>query len=370
MLMCLPVFASIQVLPPGTATDPNAIRKDGTIELTADWDIGDGFKIQTDEIRARDGAGLKLFDDAGIGIFIEDGGQIGIGIAAPISALHVDSNAADSTGIVTIENTAGDCKIFRVTSNPEGSLTADRCDIAIGIVASEGIIFIKEQGDGNNVGWKQVGTAHFANMLIHANSTATEINTVNIAHFIQGLFIDEISEDFTFAVGSTGPISAFADAGGGQVTVSDTAHGLSTGDVVSISGTTSYNDVFTIANALTDTYEITDTFVADDATGNWYKGDSVTADAGSAGIYTVSWSAFGLSAGNNKDFRFNVYKNSTSQNSLESKRRFQSSVDIGDIDGGGIISIADGDIITFAITGLTDTTNFTFEHISLSLHKL
>lgn len=301
---------------------------------------------------------------------LTNGSLFGIGIT-PTTALHIDSNAADTTAIATLENTSGNCQIFRIDgSTPEGSITGSRCDLAAGIVAGEGVLYIKEKGDASNTGWKIFETAHYANMLVHANAVATDINTVNIAHFVQGLFADEISEDFTFAAGSTGPISAFADAGGGQVTVTDTAHGLATGDIVSISGTTSYNGVFAIANSLTNTYEITDTFVADDATGNWYKGDSVTADVGSAGVYKVTWSAFGLTAGNNKDFLVEIFKNAIAQNTLDDKRRFQTTTDIGSINGGGIITIADGDIITFSLTGLTDTTNFTFEHISLSLHKL
>lgn len=55
----------------------------GTRVLTGDWDIGSGRKILTDNIRARSASGLQLQDDGGNGIFIEDGGQVGIGTASP-----------------------------------------------------------------------------------------------------------------------------------------------------------------------------------------------------------------------------------------------------------------------------------------------
>ena len=53
------------------------IRKDGTEPLTGDWDIGDGRTILADEIRARDAAGLKLFNDEGLGLHVLDNGNIG-----------------------------------------------------------------------------------------------------------------------------------------------------------------------------------------------------------------------------------------------------------------------------------------------------
>ena len=65
------------------------IKKDGSVALTSDWDIGDGRKILADEIRARDGDGLKLYDDGGNGIFVDDGGKVGIGTTSPVNQLDV-----------------------------------------------------------------------------------------------------------------------------------------------------------------------------------------------------------------------------------------------------------------------------------------
>jgi len=59
------------------------VKRDGSLPLTADWDIGNGIKILADHIRARDGDGLKLFDDGGKGIFVKDGGQVAVGTLTP-----------------------------------------------------------------------------------------------------------------------------------------------------------------------------------------------------------------------------------------------------------------------------------------------
>ena len=52
------------------------LKADGTVPLTADWDIGDGLMIQADKIRARDGDGLYLVEDGGNGLFVADGGNV------------------------------------------------------------------------------------------------------------------------------------------------------------------------------------------------------------------------------------------------------------------------------------------------------
>jgi hypothetical protein len=71
-------------------------------------------------------------------------------------------------------------------------------------------------------------------------------------------------------VDSTDSITAYADAGDStHVVVTSAAHGLSDGMTVTISGSTNYNGIFTISSVTTNTFEIVDTWVADDAAGTW-----------------------------------------------------------------------------------------------------
>jgi len=65
-------------------------------QLTNSWDfsenigVGDGKYIFTDTLQARDLDGLRLADgSANLGIFIKDGGNVGIGTTNPDSKLHV-----------------------------------------------------------------------------------------------------------------------------------------------------------------------------------------------------------------------------------------------------------------------------------------
>jgi hypothetical protein len=48
-----------------------------------------GRAIRIDEVRARDGAGLKLYEDGSKGIFVKDGGNVGIGTTSPKAKLDV-----------------------------------------------------------------------------------------------------------------------------------------------------------------------------------------------------------------------------------------------------------------------------------------
>lgn len=81
---------------------PQYLLANGSRILSADWDIGDGRKIKADEIAARDGDGLKLYDDGGNGIFVKDGGNVGIGTTtfADPTLVDVKQTAASSYSAV------------------------------------------------------------------------------------------------------------------------------------------------------------------------------------------------------------------------------------------------------------------------------
>ena len=84
----------------------------------------------------------------------------------------------------------------------------------------------------------------------------------------------------------TGSITVMADAGGGNTTITSASHGLSNSDRVTISSTSNYNGIYTIAGVTTNTFQIVRTFVTDEATGSW------------AGNTTITSASHGLSNGN------------------------------------------------------------------------
>ncbi|MHA2064552.1 MAG: hypothetical protein ACXABY_09255, partial [Candidatus Thorarchaeota archaeon] len=66
----------------------------GGMGITPDGEL---FLIGIQQVTALDGNGLKLTDDAGnLGIFVEDGGRVGIGHASPEVKFHVEESTNDN----------------------------------------------------------------------------------------------------------------------------------------------------------------------------------------------------------------------------------------------------------------------------------
>ena len=100
-----------------------------TVGIKGNVDIANGKTLTTEQINAVDGDGLKLYDDGGNGIFVEDGGDVGIGTVAPDDALHVVSGG------------------IRIEGSPEQSSGVD--SLGIGVVSSVPTIFTLNSTDLN-----------------------------------------------------------------------------------------------------------------------------------------------------------------------------------------------------------------------------
>ena len=91
------------------AADREVLKHDGSVPLSADWDIGNGRRIRADEIAARNINGLKLSDNGENGIFVKDGGYVGIGTTSPGGLLGLsDSDTyldVDANGNLTFTDT-------------------------------------------------------------------------------------------------------------------------------------------------------------------------------------------------------------------------------------------------------------------------
>lgn len=94
---------------------------------------------------------------------------------------------------------------------------------------------------------------------------AIEVSNAPFSKALGGLF---------FKPGVTGAITAFADPGGGETTVTSVGHGRTTGDTLSIkgSGVVDYDKGFSIIVTDVDNFKIPVAFVSNPATGTWDTG--------------------------------------------------------------------------------------------------
>lgn len=204
-------------------------------------------------------------------------------------------------------------------------------------------------------------------MLQISGGTEFTIDTTNEWHALSNLSTG-VNESTIVTAGTTGSITAYADAGGGQVTVTSAGHSLANDDYITITGTTNYNDIYLVANVQVNTFEITETFAGDDATGIFHRGSSI--EVLQRGRYTLDWSFSSESAANNVTFRMTAFKNLAEIAGTGRVRLFGTLAAIGVWAGGGNFFLEKGDVIWVGMENQTNATNMTNEEGSLKLVKI
>lgn len=210
-----------------------------------------------------------------------------------------------------------------------------------------------------SVGCKAYGEGWFYN-----NSTVLTVETVDIPIGMHGVTEGECC-NMTFDIGSAGATSAFADGTGGTVLVTSNGHGLSNGAIITIMGSTSYNGVFEISAVTTNTFKITDTWVADDGIATWIEPSSAVVST--AGIYFcnahISCFVNGVCT-----LKWIVYKNATMVTKLVAERKFPNN-DMGTNAMAAFVDLAAGDKVWMSVQS-TSLVGITSKHGGMLFHKL
>lgn len=198
----------------------------------------------------------------------------------------------------------------------------------------------------------------YAEMYIDNNGTATTIETAGTP-ILMKIFTEGLSDGFTFSAGKTGSITAYADYSGtvaGSTSVTSTAHDLSTGDIISIRGTTNYNGVYEVTVIDANTFYIMEAFVADDGASDWEKGDQFT--VGQTGKYQMDYNiSFSEGGAAGSLITTGVYINTTACSKSVGYRKLANN-DYGSISAGSILELTAGDILSFFVqsSGTNDIT--------------
>lgn len=143
----LGISAETQTLIDSKSDKTEVLKHDGSVALTDDWDVGDGKVIKVDKVMARDADGLILCEDNGNGIFVKDGGNIGIGTIIPSArlaingGLHIggDSDPGDDNLLVDGNIATGIRKVTTTTfmTSTDSTLLCDSASSAFTVTLPE-----------------------------------------------------------------------------------------------------------------------------------------------------------------------------------------------------------------------------------------
>ena len=125
-------------------------------------------RLNLSELRAIDGDGLKLYEDGGDGIFIEDGGNVGIGLN---NTGTTPQKLLDLSGNINITKVAQPLASFTLTGTTGGSLDD-------GAVYYYSVAYVTAEGDtaaGDN------GSAYFKTIDLASGQTAVDITDIPIS---------------------------------------------------------------------------------------------------------------------------------------------------------------------------------------------
>ena len=210
---------------------------------------------------------------------------------------------------------------------------------------------------------------YYGEAYIYNSSTATVIETADTPIALKADILGGTLDGFTFAAGSTAGITAYADYSGtvaGTILATST-HGLTTGDTITIRGTTNYNGIFAITVVDSTHFYFTDTWVADDGASDFDQPARIIAGTGATGTYAATWQ-MSTAPASACTLIWKMNRNTVPCYKSTAERKYA----INDLDtcsSSCIFTIADGDIIWLSVQS-SDTGNITNKHGEFYLLRL
>ena len=281
--------------------------------------------------------------------------------------------AATTGAIITIiNNGANTLQIFPASGDDLGS----GVNVAQSLEANEDVVYVAY--DSTN--WSTAASTEIKHAEMHDedNTDAFVINDAGAdfhSYHTNGLASGDLA-GWTFDIGGGGtsfPIASIADAGGGDITVTTTGtHGLAIGDIISQTNLAdvAYVGVFDVLTVpTTTTYTVTAAFTAT-GTGTMDQASVLIVNPGSAGTYFLSYWISSTSATNNETFDFQLYKDASAITGTKIRRKFGTAADFGSKSGGGLVTVANNDKISLALSNEDSAGNITIRNFTLVLTRL
>jgi hypothetical protein len=207
----------------------------GTLDLNSNNVTGgNGEYVAVDQIRAYDASGLKLTDDGGDGIFVLDGGNVGIGTDSPAASLDIGGGSILTFGgggnaklLITdnVNNVSG----VQMTNESESTLS----DFRFLIKDTTDHYFTFSQPGVNNIATNLFGMQRkTTDFIFNKGGTARDIaiGTLDNNNLVLGTNdsrVMTITNDGKVSIGTETPSALFSL---GNVSYTFAASGLSFGD--------------------------------------------------------------------------------------------------------------------------------------------
>jgi hypothetical protein len=210
---------------------------------------------------------------------------------------------------------------------------------------------------------------YYAEMFVYENAVATTIGNQNVYHAIVALVTGLLS-GFTFMAGlsGSGTITDYSGTVAGTVLMTDAAHGLLTGDIVTQHNSTNYNGTFEITKVTDDTYYIIAAYTSDQAT-DWAMGSYLLCGAGSDGVYRASMNNTAFGSNPNEVFKFELNINLDAADNIASSRKFGGVSDYGAMGSAGLISLSEDDRVWMSVKNETSGADVTIRHSNVNLTR-
>lgn len=213
---------------------------------------------------------------------------------------------------------------------------------------------------------------NFAGMYRHQSSDETEIQQVNDWHLVNEFTEGEHGGGWVFHAGGQLALTAQADNGDGKTKITCAGHGLVNGDVISISGTTSYDGVWAVEQVIPpNTFVIATAWVADEGAKTAEHGSHFivnTADAVGKYLLTYSLSLKPLSP--NCVVEVSSFQNATQCVKCESQTKLGAATDYQNVAGQSIRVLALNDVISLAIRNITDGGDFLIRNGNMTVVRI
>lgn len=302
--------------------------------------------------------GIKTESDLALNNPDIDGGTIddcAIGGTTPAAGSFTTVNASD---VVTLEKEITLKEITTPTAvGSYGKL----------YTKSDNVLYFQD-GAGVEHTISAVGK-YYGEAYIYDNSTATVIETADTPIALRINILTGTLDGFTFAAGSTAEITAYADYSGtvAETVLATSTHGLTTGDIITIRGTTNYNGIFQITVVDSTHFYFTDTWVADDGASDFDQPARLIAGTGAAGTYAATWQ-MSTAPASACTLIWKMNRNVVPCYKSTAERKYA----INDLDtcsSSCIYTIADGDVIWLSVQS-SDTGNITNKHGEYYLLRL